>query len=294
MLLFCACLLLVTMWEVQTPAQMFQRGMYLKGGSIGTTRDQDDFVAHYGGTPLQLSACFEDLHQHNLIPEKSNPVHFLWATHLLKCYEEEFRHASFCKRHRENAKKWSWFFIRAIRKLKQFKIKWPNFDNNVATVFGTVDGVHCRTDEIGGYDPQYWSHKFNGAGLAYELVVSIHTQQLLSINGPFPATTDNLTIYRKSTKAKVPEERLLLGDRFYRGEDNVTIINTNDDDHIVYYKRRALSRHETFNQRLKKFRILRDPFRCKKHVLARHKDAFEACCVLTQYAIELDQPLFDI
>ncbi len=275
--------------------EFFRIGLQIKGGMIGSKEDTKDFVAHYGATPLEMVTIWQDLHHHQYIPAKANPIHYLWSFRLLKLYENNFVHAASCHCHRDTATKGSWFYIRAITRLKQHKIIWPDFNNDeVATIFATVDGVHCRTEEIGGFDEKMFSHKFNGPGLAYELVISIYTQELLSINGPFKGGTGDLTIYRDRVKNMVPDGKLLLGDRYYRGENKITRIISEDDPEVKKVKTRALSRHESFNQRLKKFAILREPFRGKRHVMARHKDAFEACCIITQYAIELDAPLFDV
>uniref|UniRef100_A0A7S2YPE4 Uncharacterized protein n=1 Tax=Entomoneis paludosa TaxID=265537 RepID=A0A7S2YPE4_9STRA len=141
-------------------------GLSLQQGPKGTKRDHQNFVAHYGSTPLQMAMIWQDLHLHGLIPVRANPIHFFWALHLLKCYKTEYVHGAFCRRSRENAIRWSWFYIRAIRRLKEFKVLWPQFTPNVATIFATVDGVHCSTEEIKGFNRQNWSHKFNGPALS--------------------------------------------------------------------------------------------------------------------------------
>ena len=53
----------------------------------------------------------------------------------------------------------------------------------------------------------------------------------------------------------------------------------------------ALKRHESFNGLLKQNKILDTRFRHNKEIFA---SAFEACCVLAQYRIEREIPLFDI
>jgi hypothetical protein len=177
------------------------------------------------------------------------------------------------------------------------QIVWPVGNANLAMIFATVDGVHCKTQEVGGFNPQYFSHKFKSAGLAYEIVIDIYSQRILWINGPFPAGTHNdLKMFRDRLQEMIPPGHKLLGDKLYRVakiSDKVATRNEDDDDEVKRLKRRALARHETVNGRLKNFAILRD-FRVHKNKLSKHRDAFEACCVITQYNIEIRCPLMDV
>lgn len=64
----------------------------------------------------------------------------------------------------------------------------------------SVDGTHCPIQEpTKGHkyskNPRYYSHKFNSAGLAYEVAVFIFTNNIVWINGPFPAGLGDDTIF---------------------------------------------------------------------------------------------------
>jgi hypothetical protein len=56
-------------------------------------------------------------------------------------------------------------------------------------------------------------------------------------------------------------------------------------------KNRAKARQETFNKRIKIFKILDERFR---HSVKKHKAVFEAVCALVQYEMENGHPLFTI
>ena len=60
---------------------------------------------------------------------------------------------------------------------------------------------------------------------------------------------------------------------------------------VKSFKRRARARHETFNGRLKNFKILAERFR---HGVPKHKAVFEAICVIVQYDMENGHPMFDV
>ena len=53
--------------------------------------------------------------------------------------------------------------------------------------FVTVDGTDFRIMEPIPLNKDWFSHKFKGPGLRYEIAVSIRKGHTVSINGPFPA-----------------------------------------------------------------------------------------------------------
>ena len=58
-----------------------------------------------------------------------------------------------------------------IVKLAGAKIKWEQDENE--TFIGTIDSTHCPIFEVRANSSSKWySHKFNGLGLAYEVVLS--------------------------------------------------------------------------------------------------------------------------
>jgi len=54
------------------------------------------------------------------------------------------------------------------------------------TIFITVDGTDFWVPEPKPFNPDYYSHKFNHAGLRYEIGICIVTGWIVWINGPFP------------------------------------------------------------------------------------------------------------
>jgi DDE superfamily endonuclease len=124
--------------------------------------------------------------------------------------------------------------------------------------------------------------------------VDLHESKLLWVNGPFPAGQNNdLVVFRKpgGLKSMIPPGALVIADKGYRGEDQLRTPNRHDSRQVSDFKTRARARHETFNKRIKSFKVLSQQFR---HKVEKHKVAFEAVCVLTQYDVENGHPLFDI
>jgi hypothetical protein len=87
-------------------------------------------------------------------------------------------------------------------------------------------------------------------------------------------------------------KKVAIGDGGYSGHPEVVSSpNPLDDYDVKLFKSRALKRQEKFNGHIKTFRSLEGRF-C--YSIGRFKSVFEAVCVICQYQIETDKPLYDI
>jgi hypothetical protein len=161
-----------------------------------------------------------------------------------------------------------------------------------------VDGVHCRINEpkhpTMSKNPAYYSHKFESAGLNYELGISVFENKLVWMKGPFKAGTPDITVFReKGLMDKIPVGKKVIADKGYRGEKERTtsVPNSHDSKELGKFKSRARARHETFNGRIKNFLCLDVRFR---HGVKNHRSVFEAICVIVQYQLENGSPLFEV
>ena len=154
--------------------------------------------------------------------------------------------------------------------LERKKIKFGPYDSNSKRKYlGTIDCVHCETNEF-RTDPssKWYSHKHNGAGVLYEVVIDLCNTRVVWIAGPYPASTHDITIFCSGTQVsqsqrnnktywdqnalyfKIPEGKKLIGDSGYRGE--LSKISTTHDKHSSEVKQffaQEKSRQETFNTR---------------------------------------------
>ena len=202
-----------------------------------------------------------------------------------------------------------------LKHLKAKKIKFGPFDSE-RRYLGTVDCVHFEMNEF-RTDPnsKWYSHKHNGAGVSYEVVVDICRDKILWTAGPKPASTHDITFFRGGTQVstnrqkneatwdknalyfQVPEGKKLIGDSGYKGEPSK--LSTTVDEHsdkVKEFFARAKSRQETINTRLKSFNVLSGRFRHGKgaeNKLEAHQRVFEAVCVLVQYDLKF-HPLMEI
>jgi hypothetical protein len=135
----------------------------------------------------------------------------------------------------------------------------------------------------------------------YEIILSLTSSKVLSINGPFPAGVPDMSVFRSDDGImnKIPPERRLIADRGYNGcDEKLSVPNDHDTLRASKFKGRARSRHETFNGRLKEFNILNQSYRHSPKKVDvdtydDHKTLFESVCILVQYDLKY-VPLFEM
>ena len=172
------------------------------------------------------------------------------------------------------------------------KVRWENrlSDDRGKTAKICVDGVDCRIQNKKG--TRWYSHKYNSAGLRYELATNIQTGDIVWFSGPhLPGLFNDIQIFRMGLKAKLEEVgEKCEADGGYRGEKGTIrhpYVFISKDDLLA--KKRARARHETVNRRVKQYDCLTKTFRHKE--VAKHKHMFRACVVLTQISFNLgDKP----
>eukprot|EP00985_Skeletonema_marinoi_P029694 scaffold28674_cov66-Skeletonema_marinoi.AAC.1 len=138
----------------------------------------------------------------------------------------------------------------------------------------------------------WYSHKFNGPGVSFEVVSDPMEGKIRWINGPEPASIHDLTFLRGGKKGQtkkwkrsslyfhLPKSARLIGDSAYEGQPDK--VSTTKDAHKPATKKlfaRMKSMQETCFKRFKDFRVLRESFRHGKSTedkLAKIKSSFEA------------------
>lgn len=162
----------------------------------------------------------------------------------------------------------------------------------------TVDGTDFRIQEPSPFSPSWYSHKFQGPGVRYEVAISINGGDIVWTNGPFPCGSNpDITIFRKGLIHMLEGGEMVEADRGYRGEPGR--IRTPVDYATPLEKQQknlARARHETVNRRFKQFGILSTRFRhyVSNDDLSLHKTVFESVVVITQLDIDCGHSLFHV
>lgn len=263
------------------------------------------FKQVYGPHPDALFAVWTLLRTTNIpaaqVDAKDMKLqYFLMTFCFLKLYKYEGELAGMFKVSEKTARKWVWFFAQKIAALKPSVIVWPGEckDDNGPVFVVTVDGTHCPINEPKhptlSKNKEYYSHKFNMAGLSYELGLHPYKNQLVWMAGPFPAGHSDLKIFRERGLKDFLKtwKKMGIADNGYRGEAKyLSVSSPFDSTEVREFKARCKCRQETFNSRVKRFNALST---CFHHGIAKHKVVMEAVCVICQVELENGAPLYDV
>jgi hypothetical protein len=172
-----------------------------------------------------------------------------------------------------------------------FKVKWENRIENAAegqSCFVSLDGTDFKIHEPTPFSSKWYSHKFNGPALRYEIGLCIRTGIIVWAHGGYPAGQwSDLRIARNLYIYFVEPGELTLADKGYR--DPTYFILPNNLNSRTHKK--IMARHETVNKRIKQFNVLCQRFR---HPLNKHKICFLAVANLTQLALMNGEPLYNV
>jgi len=255
--------------------------------------NEEDFSAVYGPSPKVVAELWSLLQTTNNLEHRIHNAccikDFFVALHWLRNYPTERKRKVELHISRMTARKWSWYYTRKLSALKDEIITLPEEWDTTFTM--TVDGVHFLCNELNHpeyrIDTEAYSHKFGNAGLAYEIGISIFEQKVVWVNGPFKAGTSDKVIFEKhGLKDNIPAGKRALADKGYRKmEECVSYPNSLDTDDVRAFKEQALARHEIFNGRLKRYKILTNRFRSKHNT--KYKPVVEED--QTEFVIDPDE-----
>jgi hypothetical protein len=162
---------------------------------------------------------------------------------------------------------------------------------NGSTCNLTIDGTDFRIPEPSSFWSGWFSHKFKGPGLRYEVGINIQNGWICWIKGPFaPGPWPDIKIFRGWLKQKLQKGEMVEADAGYRGDFRVSCPSDWRTPKECAMKKAARARHETVNRRFKQFHCLKN-FRHNKEL---HVHCFNSIAVITQLAIENGEPLYNI
>ena len=296
-----------------TRASLLSLGLSLVGFDSGRQNCREGllirrFRAHYGVGPNAVRALIRDLRRYH--PNTSiNLTHLFMAISWLKLYPTEEVMAGSWNYTEQICRETVRDYVSGIQTLKKFKINFDDLDPTVEYL--PVDMVHMICHEFRCTpNSMWWSHKSNGAAVAYELVTDPVKGKIVWINGPEPPSTPDIEFLRGGKARKknewkrsalyfhIPNNVKLVGDSAYAGQpDKVTTTNDQHSRATKNFFARIKSLNETVFNRMKNFKILRESFRHGTGTLdklKKHKMAAEAVAVLVEYDIEYEKPLFEV
>jgi hypothetical protein len=298
------------MMDLVTPESMMMTGLALvnyrenrikRAKSITNVRR---FVSHYGASPRVLSVIYADLQTTTIANARITGKHvnvrnYLIAMHSLKRYPTEDERQAIFDISQKHGRETVWYYLEKIQALKAAKIRWPSDEECEGNLWIlTVDGTHCWLEEPQhpewSQDTSFYSHKFNKAGVNYELGILLWESRLVWMKGPTRAGSNDITNFVSGglRDALLQMGKKAIGDGGYSGHQKaISTPNRHDQRNVAKFKSRALKRHEKFNGMIKAFDSLSGRFR---HSVSRFATCFEAVCVVCQYQLEHGRPLYTV
>ena len=146
----------------------------------------------------------------------------------------------------------------------------------------SLDGTDFRISEPSPFSTKWWSFKFNGTGLPYEIAIDAESGHIVWAYGgnPCGAFPDLIIARKKFVQLLRPGEKV-VADRGHK--DGRCFVQAKTGS--LRHKRRQnmLARHENVNRRVKSFDSLSGAFR---HDVSKHHVCFHAVVNIVQIAIE--------
>ena len=294
------------MTRVYDEASILREGLAItskqQGQVVGSKASVDKFRSIFGVLPSTVLQIFSDIRNKDLVDNEESIIEkpvvkkLLVALMWLKMYLTEEQLSSFTGSDMKTIRQNNWKYTKAIAALKVSKIDATfNLEDEIAEIPITVDGTHCPIEEPRKEPSKTWySHKFHGPGLAYEIALLIHKPQIVWINGPFKAGESDTALFTKPNGLReklVAAGKLAVADDGYKGQlDTLITKNPFYSNEVTAFCKRARARQESVNKRLKDFKVASSKFR---HGHMKHGMCFHAVAVLLQYDMDNGMPLFD-
>jgi hypothetical protein len=243
----------------------------------------------------------------------AQPKHLLWSLVFLKVYSTEAIHCSIVGWPDRNVyRKWCWYFLKKISDLRFEVILLENRfqglgPSTTQTCFLSVDGIDCPVLEPYPFDGKWYSHKFNGPAVKYELGVCINTGHICWMKGPFRGGKGDSTIFKEGLSTILPLGEGVEVDSGYQGNLRSKLPLMANNSRERREKSVVRGRHENVNGRLKTFNVLDCHFRHlnpginvvgnderTKKMLEKHKLCFFSVAVITQLKFEAGEKIYDV
>ena len=165
-------------------------------------------------------------------------------------------------------------------------------DDNGSTCKISLDGTDCPIQEPKEFSARWYSHKFKGPGLRYEVGLCIQTGWVVWKNGPYPCGAyPDVKIARDLLVPSMRRGEKYIADRGYRDGQTFASTPTGYSNDLERMKSKVRARHEHINSRIKRFSILSTRFRAG---LDKHWIVFHSIVNMLQIDIQIGNCLYQI
>lgn len=169
----------------------------------------DRYKKQFGLEPTTCEGLWLDLQRTSneegrIDTKTTKPIFLLIGLRWLWTYPTEETLASFFGMDKKTVRKYYKSSVTKIHMLFE-KISPPieEIDDHFVYIL-SIDGTHCPIQEPKPWSPKWSSHKLGKkAGVAYEVGLRIHKDEIAWVNGPYPAGSNDSTIFDDKLKEKL-------------------------------------------------------------------------------------------
>ena len=156
----------------------------------------------------------------------------------------------------------------------------------------SIDGTDCQIWEPSPFSTKWYSHKFHGAGLRYEIGICIATGEIVWVMGGYPCGDwPDIEIARAGILNLIDEDEKVIADGGYRGDDRILHKTGEHNSYTARIRSVVRARHETINSRIKAYAIVSTKFR---HNIGIHTQCFYSITNLVQLELKYESPAFQL
>lgn len=154
----------------------------------------------------------------------------------------------------------------------------------------SADGTDIPIMDPSPFNTRWFSYKLNGSSLRYEVRVIINEGHNVWINGTFRAGEfSDVQIFRQDLHKEPKENKKDCADDGYGIRECLRNCPLEDSEKMLFAGN--LSRYETVNGWLKRFKVVNTPFR---HEVFKHKVRYYAIAEICQTKLFYEEPLFSL
>ena len=253
------------------------------------------FRATLGASFLTISELWNMLNPTTNISNRARPKHLLWTLVFLKVNKSEPVHLQLtgCKS-RDTFRQWVKRFAEAIADHESqvivFENQFKNWDGKTQCLL-CIDCTDVPILEPGDRSAVWWSHKFNGPGVRYEVGTCIQTGEIVWFRGPFPCNISDREIFDCFLSKKLIPGEGVEADSGYAGREQIFLPGVAKNSMQRKQKSQVRGRHENMNGRLKVFGVMK---KWNNHDPANHGLFAHCVAIIVQLSFTLGEKLYDV
>ena len=269
--------------------------MPTKETMLCTDSEKRMFRATLGVSFPVMSELWNRLDPTNNISNRAKPEHLLWTLVFLKVNNSEPVHLQITGcRSRDTFRRWVNRFATAITTLETEIINLGNrfqgWDGKTRCLM-CVDGTDVPIYEPGDRSSIWWSHKFNGPGIRYEVATCIRTGDIVWFRGPFPCNMSDKAIFDLYLSTYLFPGEGVEADSGYTGRAQIFTPGVAKDRKTLKQKSQVRGRHENVNGRLKIFGVMK---RWNNPDTAKHAVFAKCVAIIVQLSFSLGENLYAV